>query len=79
MKLKKTHFGPLFVQQVRCEISLQKNNCHQKSILGLYAAMTSGKKSEKFHALIFSQNLRTLFWAYFGPLLAQKLFHKMFF
>ena len=53
MKLKKTHFGPLFVQQVRCEISLQKNNCHQKSILGLYAAMTSGKKSEKFHALIF--------------------------
>ena len=40
---------------------------------GLNVALTSDKKSEKFHALIFHKTQKTSFWACFGYRLTQKL------
>ena len=56
MKIK-AHFGALFVQKPQSKIFPKKS---LKSILCLYAAVTLCKKSEKFHASIFSQNLKNL-------------------
>ena len=53
----------------------QKFRTRKKSfvlILSVYVAVTSCKKSETLHALIFNGNLKTLFWIQFGPLVAQK-------
>ena len=46
--------------------------------LRLFAAVTSCKKSEQFHALTFDNTWKTLFWAHFGPLLAEYLVIRFF-
>ena len=51
IKLKKTHFGSLFDQKPQCKIFPQKNPL--ESILHLHVAVTSYKKLEEFHGLIF--------------------------
>ena len=72
-KTHRTHFGSLFCQNRSTRFFTKKSF---GSILSLHATVTSCKKSEKFHALILSQNLKNLFWAHFGFFLAQKIFPK---
>ena len=71
LKLKNSFCTSFFPKTSLQDFSPQKS---LESILDLYATVTSGKKSEKFHALVFTKLL--IVGAYFGPLLVQTLFQK---
>ena len=59
VKLQNPHFWPLLDQNPQNKISPQKKSF--RSTLRLYLAVTSCKKLEKFHALIFQKTLKNSF------------------
>ena len=72
IKLKKLILDH-FLSKNLCKFFPQKS--HLSQILSSYGAVTSLKKSEKFHILIFHKTWKTSFWT----LLAQKPCNKIFF
>ena len=71
---KKISFWPLLTQKDLKTKSFPKKSF--RSILKLYVAVTSCKKSETFHALIFHQTWKTSFWIHFGPKTTKQSFSQ---
>lgn len=72
---EKSYFGFLLVKTLENKV-IPKKTFVLVLVLSLNVAITSCKKSKRFHALTFNNTWKTLFWIHFWPLLVQKPWNK---